>query len=262
MSKCLALLCVSAVLATATVRAAEKPARAERPSTPSGVAPDGGDRAKRQSKPPLGFTPEREAAAVEFVRRHHPELAALLGRLKKSEPAEYRRAVSALFRASERLAHVQERDADEYDRELKAWKLKSRIQLLVARIRMAPDDGELRRELEQALSEQLDVRRERLAAERRKLVERLKKLEAQIKEVEVEKQREQEVQRQLDLLLRDKKKHNVQGKTERGKTPAGAKPAAGAKPNFRAAGAPEVPKKPLPASNVPPPLDPPTKPAP
>jgi hypothetical protein len=199
--KCLGWLWAFALLASGAVGAAEKP-----PDKP-GVARDA-DKAKKPPKPPPGFTPEREAAAVEFVRRHHPELAALLAELKKTEAAEYHRAVSALFRASERLAHVQERNPETYERELNAWKLSSRIQLLVAQIKMAPEDEKLRRELAAALSEQLDVRCARLVEERDKLRDRLDKLEGQIQEIQ--QQRETLVEKQLEVLFRDKKKHGVQ----------------------------------------------------
>jgi len=214
--KCFGWLGAFALLASGAAGAAEKAPRAdqpprEKPPAASRAARDA-DKAKKppkpSSKPSPGFTPEREAAAVDFVRRHHPELATLLAELKKSEAAEYRRAVGALFRASERLAHFQERDPEAYERELKAWKLSSRIQLLVARIKMAPEDEKLRRELEQALSDQLDLRCARLGEERNKLRDRLEKLEGQIREMQ--QQREALIEKQLEVLLRDKKKHGLQ----------------------------------------------------
>jgi len=214
--KCFGWLGAFALLASGAAGAAEKPPCAEQPLAEQPPAKARGvydtDKAKKplkpSPKPSPGFTPEREAAALEFVRRHHPELAALLAELKKTEAAEYRRAVGALFRASERLAHFQERDPEAYERELKAWKLSSRIQLLVARIRMAPEDERLRQELKQALSDQQDVRCARLVDERERVRARLEKLEDQIQELQ--QQRETLIEKQLEALLRDKKKHGVQ----------------------------------------------------
>jgi hypothetical protein len=233
---CLGLLCVSAVLASTAAGAVDKtlPAR-ESPARGGGAQHI--DKTKKQPKPLPGFTPEREAAAIEFVRRHHPELATLLAHLKKADAAEYRRAIRALFRASERLARIQERDPERYERELKAWTLKSRIQLLVARIRMAPQDEKSRRELKRALLEQFDLRSTQLVEERKRLLDRLKRLEAQIKSMQ--KDRDLQVQRQFELLLRPRKKPGVKHKRDRGKTPTGSAP------NARTPGAPRLPRTPM-----------------
>ncbi|MGC3969423.1 MAG: hypothetical protein QM775_19310 [Pirellulales bacterium] len=106
-----------------------------------------------------GFTPEREAAALTFVRAHHAELADLLDRLKTRRPQEYQKAIRELFRASERLAQSQEQQPQRYELELNEWKLQSRIQLLVARMSMNRTP-EIEAELRSLLTEQIGVHRE------------------------------------------------------------------------------------------------------
>src|SRR6478736_3014044 len=70
------------------------------------------DKAKAgKGKPALAVTPEREAAAMAFVKQHHPELADLLTMLKAGNQKEYEKAVRELYRTSERLAQIQERDS-------------------------------------------------------------------------------------------------------------------------------------------------------
>lgn len=221
MHQWLSLLCVLATLASTVVGAADKtPSPQKLPARTGGN--DDLDKVKKQPRPALGFTPQQEAAAIAFVHRHHPELAILLTHLKKAEAREYERAVAALFRASERLTQVQERNPEQYERDLKTWKLKSRIQLLVAQIRMAPEDETLRRNLKQALVEQFDLRIAGLAEERKRFAERLRKLDADINRML--KERDKQVERQLDLLLRDKKKRGAHDMTDIGKTPADGKP--------------------------------------
>src|SRR5438132_8650434 len=78
-----------------------------------------GQPAARDDKLPT-FTPEREAAALTFVRQHHSELADLLSELKTSNEAEYQRAIAELFRKSEQLADTQARDPRRYELELAA----------------------------------------------------------------------------------------------------------------------------------------------
>lgn len=205
------LLCVSMVLAATAVEAVDKSPPATPSRTKRDKAHDNG-KTKRRSKSPLVFTPEREAAAIEFVRRHHPELADLLAHLKRTEAAEYHRAVGTLFRASERLARIQERNPEKYERELRAWKLKSHIQLLTAQIRMAPKSNKkLRQKLEQALLEQFDLRTAQLVEDRKKFVDRAEKLKTQIDRRK--KERHSQVEKQVEMLLRDKKKRP--GQSER-----------------------------------------------
>jgi len=226
----LSLLCVLAALTSTAIGAADKTPRPQKPPARAGGRDDLDK--KKQPKPAVGFAPQQEAAAIAFVRRHHPELATLLAHLKKAEAREYQRAVVALFRTSEHLAQVQERNSEQYARDLKTWKLKSRIQLLVAQIKLAPEDETLRRKLQQALVEQSDLRIAELAEERKRITERLMKLEAAINRMV--KERDKQVERQVDLLLRDKKKRGAADTTEVGK------------PDSRP---PRVPKPPKPSQN-------------
>ncbi|MDZ7616440.1 MAG: hypothetical protein U1E05_05505, partial [Patescibacteria group bacterium] len=152
---------------------------------------------------------------MAFVRRHHPELAQLLENLKKTDVREYHRAVGALSAASQRLANVRQRSAELYERELLEWKLHSRIQLLVAQIRLKPDDESLRESLRQSLAEQLEVRKARLVEERAKLAERLEKLDQRISEMKQD--FATLADKQMDVLLRDKKKHNGPEKKDGGR---------------------------------------------
>jgi hypothetical protein len=132
---------------------------------------------------PLLITPEREAAAMTFVRQHHAELSELLIYLKESAPREYERAVRDLFRASERLAQIQERDSAAYELELNLWKARSRAQLISARLQMA-DDPQLRDELRAALTDEYDLRVRVLKYDRERLADRLRNLDEQIGRLE------------------------------------------------------------------------------
>jgi hypothetical protein len=210
--KCLALWCVSILLAAGAAVAFDEPRNEDRTAEPRGAleAPKG----KKQSRPPHPFAPEREAAAMAFVRRHHPELARLLENLKKTDLREYHRAVGALYTASQRLANVQQRNPELYEREIREWKLKSHIQLLVAQTRMTPDDETLRQVLRKSLIEQLELRKAKLVEERNRLAERLEKMDQQISEMKHD--LATLADKQMDVLLRDRKKHNIQEESGRG----------------------------------------------
>ena len=144
-----------------------------------------------------GVTPEREAAVRTFLRQHHPELADLLLYLQTSQPHEYQRAVRDLFRASERLAQIQERDYDRYELELSLWKTSSRIQLLAARLSMN-DSEDLRAQLRAALNEQIDLRAALLRRERDRLAGKVSKLDEQLNKLMDS--RQQEIDRQMKIL--------------------------------------------------------------
>lgn len=168
----------------------------------------------------LVMTPEREATATVFVKQHHPELAELLIHLKDSSPKEYERAIRDLYRASERLAQVQERDSQAYELELNLWKARSRAQLLNARLQMA-DDEEVRRQLRAAVTEAYDLRLQILSRERDKFAEKAKNLENQIERLT--QRREEAIENQLQQLTKAAPKSDVKVKSTAKKKSA-AKP--------------------------------------
>jgi hypothetical protein len=136
----------------------------------------------------FALTPAREAAVMAFVDRNHAELAGLLSHLKTNQPKEYERAVRDLFRVTEKLAMTQERDSRQYDLELKAWQAQSRAQLLVARLKMTDPDSsdasELKNQLREVLSEQMEARLEVMRLERERVSGRLDKLNQEITRLE------------------------------------------------------------------------------
>ena len=135
--------------------------------------------AKTGKGEPPAFTREREAAALEFVRLHHPELAELLDRLKSNHRSEYERAVRELFRTSERFAQLQERNPGRYQSDLQLWKLNSRIQVLIARLAMETDP-QVERELRAVLAEQIELKRQQLQSERDKAAAKLAELDREL----------------------------------------------------------------------------------
>ncbi|WP_425618846.1 hypothetical protein NA78x_002562 [Anatilimnocola sp. NA78] len=135
----------------------------------------------------IAITPEREATVTDFVERNHPELAQLLSHLKANQPKEYERAVRDLFRVTEKLAMVHERDSRQYDLELKAWQAQSRAQLLVARLKMGESESEneeLKKQLREILAEQWQARLDVLRLERERVTGRLSKLDEDIGRLE------------------------------------------------------------------------------
>lgn len=143
------------------------------------------------------FTPAREAAAMAFVREHHPEVADLLENLRSSRPEQYRRAARELFRASERVSQWKERDAARYELELAAWKINSRIQLLLARSSMSPD-VDVEEELKKLITERVETRLAIRKLDREQLSKRLALAEADIERLSKEK--DATVERQLKQM--------------------------------------------------------------
>ncbi|MBI5757330.1 MAG: hypothetical protein HZA46_02285 [Planctomycetales bacterium] len=143
----------------------------KQPTKEKSTTKDGKDKLAKD-KPLPAFTLEREAAALTFVSRHHPDLAQLLGQLKASQPDQYERAIRELFRTSENLAQLQEREPQRYEFELESWRLNSRIQVLAARLTMGAD-AEIESQLRQALQAQADLRLQQQQQVRDRLAERL-----------------------------------------------------------------------------------------
>ncbi|HEX4130212.1 MAG TPA: hypothetical protein VHZ24_09220 [Pirellulales bacterium] len=168
------------------------------PATKQGDAPAKSKATGRKGRHVTGFTPEREAAAMTFVRMHHGELAELLEQLKESNPQEYQRAIRDLFQSSEKLAQIEERNPHRYELELQDWKLNSRIQVLVARLTMRRDPV-VEQELRQTLAEQLDMREQLLVNDEERAEAKL--AEAQEHLAQFRRNREQWVDQRLNKLL-------------------------------------------------------------
>lgn len=173
-----------------------------------------------QAKDRISVTPEREAAVMTFVKRNHAELSELLAHLKANQPKEYDRAIRELYRASERLTQIQDRDKTQYDLELRLWKTQSRIQLLTARIQMGESE-DLRRELRELLSELVDNRAALLKHDREKAANRLAKIDEDLQRLEND--REKIIQRQLQSLTgagkaKKSDKPNETSRTAKGST--------------------------------------------
>lgn len=126
-------------------------------------------------------SPAAEAAALDFAREHHPELASLLDQLQSSAPKEYQAAIADLSRTRERLERSREKTPERYALELAEWKVNSRIRLLAARMAMGGDTS-LEAELKAAVRERFDLRLQLQAEERERLSKRLERLDEQIAE--------------------------------------------------------------------------------
>ncbi len=193
MLKNLAISAVAMLLLPAVARCADPP-KAKAADSKAAEAPKTVKPAERAV-----ITPEREAAAITFVREHHSELVDLLNHLKETKPAEYQKAIRELFQTSERLAQLREQDPQRYDLELEAWKVKSRIQLLAARSTMSGDKS-LEEQLHSALSEQADIRLRQMKLERGRVAERLHKLDKNIDDYQHGEAAD--VQRQFERMLK------------------------------------------------------------
>jgi hypothetical protein len=154
--------------------------------------------AGRGAKPPA-LSPEREAAAQEFVRQHHPELADLLTQLKISKPREFDRAMQELARTSERVSGWQERDPERYQLELDLWKVNSQARLLAARLMMG-DNSALVEELRTLIAKRKDLELQLLLLERDRVSARSARLDAAIERAR--QTRDQQIQTALDQVIR------------------------------------------------------------
>jgi DNA repair exonuclease SbcCD ATPase subunit len=126
-----------------------------------------------------------ERAALAFAQEQHPELHALLMRLRGGRKGQYLTAVRQLHQTRERLERLRERTPDRYETSLAQWRIDSRLRLLVARMTMT-DDPALAEELQELLAERTRLRLELLKQDRERLRSRLEKVESQIETLEAD----------------------------------------------------------------------------
>ena len=116
-----------------------------------------------------------EFDAIAFVTEHHPELVALLQSLKSMRQKEYDTAIREIVRTKKRLDAIAKREPEVHSMELDAWKLKSKIDLLMAR-GIARDKSFDKASLRDLLSLQLENQKKRWKHEQSTLRKRQEQL--------------------------------------------------------------------------------------
>jgi hypothetical protein len=181
--------------------------------------------AKEAAKQPV--TPEMETAAISFVSLHHPELAELINQLKGTNSDQYQQAIRDLSRTAATLANTQKNDPTRYELDLKLWQMNSHIQVIAARLAMAPTP-ELKESLKSKLLEQIDLRLEIHRLDRERVEARLKRIDDSI--TRLRDSREQEAAKAFERLTRSTAKPGARktAKSAAGatKTDSSTKPAA------------------------------------
>ena len=156
-----------------------------------------------------------ETDAISFVQEHHPELVSLLQSLKAMRKKEYEMAIREIVRTRKRLESLAKREAETHAMELDAWKLQSKIDLLIARgiARDKAFDISVLREL---VKLQVENQKKRWKHEQTMLVKRQEQLDQLL--VRTEGHEEEKVDQQLSILL--KRVDSKIGKTKKPKQEA------------------------------------------
>ncbi len=116
-----------------------------------------------------------ETDAIAFVQEHHAELVSLLQSLKAMRQKEYESAIRDIVRTKKRLDTLAKRESEIHAMELDAWKLKSKIDLLIAK-GIARDKTFDTAELRALLKLQLENQTRRWKHEQANLVKRQEQL--------------------------------------------------------------------------------------
>lgn len=126
-------------------------------------------RAQSQAEPTAPAPPpfaEQEAAALDLIRQHLPELLQVLEPLKVTKPAEYSKAITEIASEARTLTTIRAKNAARAALALDAWKTRTHVQLVAAQLARTPTPeraSELRAAIEARVD--VDVRRHRFEAE-------------------------------------------------------------------------------------------------
>ena len=128
--------------------------------------------ADAQSQPTFD---QLESDAIVFVQEHHPALVSLLQSLKAMRQKEYEMAIRDIVRTKKRLESLVKRESGMHAMELDAWKLKSKIDLVIAR-GIARDKSFGTVELRDLLTLQVENQKKRWKHEQATLAKRQEQL--------------------------------------------------------------------------------------
>ena len=180
-----------------------------------------------------------EQMLLGFVRNNHPELIRLLRSLKRHHPDQYQLALQDIFRSRESILAYEERDPERYQMLLDAWKLKSRAQLVTARM-VIEESPKLEKELREIIRAQYNLKIKILEGDRQRFEDRLKLTDQRLKQLQKEKQelierdvtsasRKAELIRRQQLVAEQLRKEQEATKPKSGKQKAGDKETGNAK---------------------------------
>jgi len=128
----------------------------------------------------IPITAQREKLALNFSRKHHPELADLLNGLRATNRTHYENGLRELARDADRLGKLEQRDDGRFSLSLQIWKLDSRIRLEAARFSLNPSP-EIEDELRRLMLDRQTARLEYLKLERQRMQIRIDRLNDQIR---------------------------------------------------------------------------------
>jgi hypothetical protein len=166
----LALLALSDVpCLRADSAAVEAPARAKKAAK----------KAAKANQKLKDITAEQEKQALNFATTQHPELIELLDRLEEINPEQYGRAIRELYRTSEKLRLMADRNPQRHQLEISLWKLESRIRLSLAQ-KVMEEEAELEKNLAPLMAERRDLKRQILELERQQATTRIAEIDKQL----------------------------------------------------------------------------------
>lgn len=150
------------------------------PGNAARAADNGNDiKSAKTAKAVVPLTEDEQQQALEFARKHHPELASLLDTLRRNSQTGFAHGIREIHLVCQRLERIREKQPARFEAELQNWKLDSEIRLLTARWSMS-QDPELETKIRELLRQRRQARIDRLKSERERLTERLKQLDSQI----------------------------------------------------------------------------------
>ena len=156
-----------------------------------------------------------ETDAIAFVQEHHPELVSLLQSLKAMRQKEYEMAIREIVRTRKRLDALAKREVETHAMELEAWKLQSKIDLLIAK-GIARDKAFDTAVLRELLKLQVENQKKRWKHEQTTLFKRQEQLGQLL--LRTEGHEEEKIDQQLSALL--KRVESKIGKTKKPKQEA------------------------------------------
>ena len=123
-----------------------------------------------------------DAAVLEFVKLHQPEMAELITFLKKKQPNDYKEAMRESRKVRDRLLAIKQRDSDLYEVELAIWNNSAQLRLWAASVsaknkKLRDDD---RSKLKELLMRENDLTVQKLTLEKARAEARLNQLDQQL----------------------------------------------------------------------------------
>jgi len=141
---------------------------------------------------------ERRQIVLDFLEQHFPELQKSILKSEEKSQRKFKGAVSRLAKDIVHLKSLEKNQPERFELMVKQWRLKTQIEITIAKYAKKESDAELEERLSPLVGEMLDIRKSILKLDRQAVTKRLSSIDKNL--LNLENKRARAMEKNLNRL--------------------------------------------------------------